>query len=421
VCTEREKFLVPLIASGERAVLNFPDHLDFGSNPTRSKTKRSFIVSNVGAKPTSFLLNTAGEFSVVPRQGELGPGETLQCSVEFQPTRQGPAVGEMEVVYESGSTATTTLYGEGHEIDVSLDMEAVAMLPTFVTRSSQKNFYLFNSSDRAVKFSWKSAGLNTDDFSSTAKRMHSLGRSLREELVGEGGEEGEDAEDELSDDSSDEDMMLTRRSTMVQRKYKRMYKDVDLDRQLFADDYYAITPLEGVVPAHGQVQFTVRFSPDHQRQFTATAYCEVEGREARLPIALSGVGCGPNVIFSYDVLDVGDTFVNTLHQYEVQLQNRGEIEAPYQLLRMDSSPFSSKFSFEPDAGVLAPGQVNATIHLLFVYSYVRNTTEGILRVHNLLMRRHLISQIQFYLEACRSNLTQFRILFRFIRRVSKSG
>lgn len=52
VCTEREKFLVPLIASGERAVLNFPDHLDFGSNPTRSKTKRSFIVSNVGAKPT---------------------------------------------------------------------------------------------------------------------------------------------------------------------------------------------------------------------------------------------------------------------------------------------------------------------------------------------------------------------------------
>lgn len=310
-----------------------------------------------------------GDFSVAPRQGTLGPGETLQCSVEFQPSRVGPSAGELEVTYENGTTATTQLYGVSHEIDVALDVGAVSMLPTFVTRSSQKNFHLVNASDRPVAFSWKSVFQDMDNQASTAKRLATLGRSLQDELGSGALDSGEEdgGAGELSDDSADEDMMLTRRATGVQRKYKRLYKDVDLDRQLFADDYYAISPLEGVVPPYGQVQFTVVFSPDHQRLFDATAYCEVEGREGRQPVALSGVGCGPNVIFSYDMLDVGDTFVNTLHQYEVTLQNRGEIEAPYGLLPPPDgcNAFADKFSFEPDAGVLAVGQVRGPHFSIF--------------------------------------------------------
>ena len=47
---------------------------------------------------------------------------------------------------------------------------------------------------------------------------------------------------------------------------------------------------------------------------------------------IKGVGVGPMAVFSYDVLDVGDTFVNAVHQYEVELMNRGEIEAEFRLV-----------------------------------------------------------------------------------------
>jgi hydrocephalus-inducing protein len=68
-------------------------------------------------------------------------------------------------------------------------------------------------------------------------------------------------------------------------------------------------------------------------------------------------------VFSYDQLDVGDTFINALHQYEVELQNRGKIEAHFSLLPSGST-FGSKFQFEPDAGILAPCSVSMQQSLL---------------------------------------------------------
>lgn len=41
-------------------------------------------------------------------------------------------------------------------------------------------------------------------------------------------------------------------------------------------------------------------------------------------------GLGPLAVFSYDVLDVGDTYAGILHQYEVELQNRGKIDVEFQ-------------------------------------------------------------------------------------------
>ena len=56
------------------------------------------------------------------------------------------------------------------------------------------------------------------------------------------------------------------------------------------------------------------------------------------------------------MLDVGDTFINATHCYEVELLNRGEIEAEYRLTP-PTSEFGRKFTFEPSAGVLSVGQV----------------------------------------------------------------
>ena len=44
---------------------------------------------------------------------------------------------------------------------------------------------------------------------------------------------------------------------------------------------------------------------------------------------MRGQGLGPAAIFSYDTLDVGHTYANTPHQYEVELQNRGKIDVEF--------------------------------------------------------------------------------------------
>ncbi len=71
-----------------------------------------------------------------------------------------------------------------------------------------------------------------------------------------------------------------------------------------------------------EAEITVIFEPDHAREYKATAYCDVGGRASRLPIQLCGTGLGPKAVFSYDLLDVGEAFINTPHKYEVELLNR---------------------------------------------------------------------------------------------------
>lgn len=67
---------------------------------------------------------------------------------------------------------------------------------------------------------------------------------------------------------------------------------------------------------------------------------------------------GPAAVFSYDVLDVGDTYCNTLHQYEVEIQNRGKIDVHY-ALTPPATDFGSMFTFEPSSGHLLGGQIQS--------------------------------------------------------------
>ena len=52
VMTEREKFIVPIRARGCRAMLDFPDQLDFGLVPVKYETEKPVIIRNIGEKTT---------------------------------------------------------------------------------------------------------------------------------------------------------------------------------------------------------------------------------------------------------------------------------------------------------------------------------------------------------------------------------
>lgn len=62
VLTEREKFVVPIRAMGCRAMLDFPDSLDFGLVPVKYETEKPVIVRNIGEKTTKWRIRVPKHF-----------------------------------------------------------------------------------------------------------------------------------------------------------------------------------------------------------------------------------------------------------------------------------------------------------------------------------------------------------------------
>ena len=48
-------------------------------------------------------------------------------------------------------------------------------------------------------------------------------------------------------------------------------------------------------------------------------YCDVIGRETRLPFRIKGEGLGPKLQFSFDSLNIENVFINSPHAYEVYM------------------------------------------------------------------------------------------------------
>ena len=71
IVTEREEFIVPIYAIGKRAMIDFPDLLDFGVCPVKYLTEKPIIIRNIGEKTTKWSLSLPSEFEVDKREGVL--------------------------------------------------------------------------------------------------------------------------------------------------------------------------------------------------------------------------------------------------------------------------------------------------------------------------------------------------------------
>lgn len=56
--TEREKFIVPIRAIGARAILDFPDQLNFSVCPVKHSTQRTLLVRNIGNREARYHIST---------------------------------------------------------------------------------------------------------------------------------------------------------------------------------------------------------------------------------------------------------------------------------------------------------------------------------------------------------------------------
>ena len=85
IVTEREKFVVPIRAVGCRAMLDFPDQLDFGLVPVKHAAEKPVMIRNIGEKTTKWKITVPPNFRISQNEGILEVGQITQVVFLFVP------------------------------------------------------------------------------------------------------------------------------------------------------------------------------------------------------------------------------------------------------------------------------------------------------------------------------------------------
>ncbi|NWV67071.1 HYDIN protein, partial [Malurus elegans] len=358
--TARERIVVPLRAVATRGNLDLPTHLDFQLCVVNCKTQKTLVVCNTGTREARFCLSTEGPFSVVPATGVLGIGNTMEVTVAFYPPRSGEHSGGLLVSYNTGER--TALRGDAKDVDIVFSTNCADFGKAFITLSWPMTVTIENRSGITASFQWKRfSSLEEDNME--RKRMHDMLTPSKEDWV-------ENLVLELEEEKQD---MYEDRIDFLQDQVQKKRAKVLQNPLLFSDDYFTIEPLVGEVGPYSSVEIKVTFLPVKSIQYRAIAYCDISGREIRVPLTIKGQGRGPWAVLSYDTLNLGKILVNTPHVYEVKLINKGPIEAPFDIISGKTN-VGKEFKFVPEQGVVAVGEAE-TIRIFFRANIARQMAE----------------------------------------------
>ncbi|CAN2389289.1 axonemal central apparatus assembly [Pristimantis euphronides] len=338
--TEREKFVVPIRAIGARAILDFPDQLSFQICPVKYNTQKTLLVRNIGNREARFELLTQRPFRVEPVSGTLDVGDSMQVVLEFQPLEVGDHTQELLIHYDTDEDVHVSLYGAAADMNVRLDKNSLTIEKTFLSLVNQRTFSVHNRSDIIVHFQWK-------EFASQQEEEQQKQRFCSDLLI----EEEEETDRFLDECSADPN--LRERLSLLSRTFHNRRKVVDSNAMLFTDTVFQIEPVEGDVWPNSSVQVTVLFKPQAAKIYQRTVYCDITGRETRLPLRIRGEGLGPKLHINFNELDIGKVFVGSTHLYEVILANQGAIDGIFSLVPVTSALVSC-FTFSPSEGIILP-------------------------------------------------------------------
>ena len=357
VVTESERFKVQVRAYASRGKLDLPSQYSFPRTPVKFKTEKVLYIRNIGIKQTSWTIAVSEPWSVVPTSGTLDQDQGIQMSLFFQPMQCARYKGEMIVSYQNGDVQCVRLLGESQTVNVSLSSKSLVLDPTFISLERQGIITLYNKSNVTIDFQWKAQPTAEDeeDEKDRLREQLRIKESVQKELL----------VTSMSSQSlkSNASMATTRELRTLSKQCKAKWNDLERGSLVFEHDYFSIEPLKGVLPAHSQRDMLVTFNPQLATTCEVGAYLDVVGRNERLPVSLKGQGIGPKCHFSYNALDLGDIFINSIHHYEVMLENTGSIHARFSL-NVATSIFADKFKFKPSHGTVPPGE-SQTIGIAF--------------------------------------------------------
>jgi len=194
VCrTERESFVIPVIAMGPRPVLDFPDDINFGTAAVKNELEKTLIVRNVGSEVAHFNLDamtfaeentadadqgTLNVFSASPSDGLVEVGQTVMVTISFTPTTATTFNGELKIEYHGQDVTQKTSYvsltGEADNVEVFLSHPNILQEPTYISLSSQKTVKVCNRSEIPVRFDWRAFHTTQDEEMERARLLAEL-------------------------------------------------------------------------------------------------------------------------------------------------------------------------------------------------------------------------------------------------------
>ncbi|XP_038004434.1 hydrocephalus-inducing protein homolog [Motacilla alba alba] len=263
VClTAKEKIIVPIRAISARAILDFPDQLDFSVCPVKCSSQKTLLVRNAGNREARFQLSTQSPFSVVPATGTLGAGDTMQVTVGFHALTNGDHFGSLccntgEEIFH------TKLHGEAVGLNVVLTTSSVEV-KTFITLSSQTTVFIENRSNITAHFQWKA--FPTEEEDNEEKRRQCRLLRLPKEVWQENLMEEKEIE-KVKGSCEDRTALL---NSMVQEEMAKVQEDP----MLFSNDFFFIEPMvklinQGAIdapfsyiPSTTDMGFCFKFAPE---------------------------------------------------------------------------------------------------------------------------------------------------------------
>ncbi|XP_070307131.1 hydrocephalus-inducing protein homolog isoform X1 [Odocoileus virginianus] len=343
--TEREKFIVPIKARGARAIIDFPDKLSFPTCPVKYSTQKTLLVRNIGNKGSVFHIKTHRPFSVEPSVGTLNVGESMQLEVDFEPQTVGNHSERLIVHYDTGEKVFISLYGAAVDMNIRLDKNSVILEKTYISLANQRTVTIHNHSNIIAHFQWKIFATQEEEDQEKYRICDDLSKKEKSET-------DEFLEECIIDPS------LRQRLSILSRTFENQRKLVQADSMLFLNTIFTVEPLEGDVWPNSSAEITVYFNPREAKLYQQTVYCDISGREIRLPLRIKGEGIGPKIHFNFELLDIGKVFVGSVHCYEAVLSNKGSIDALFNVIP-PVSPLGACFVFSPKEGIIEPSGVQA--------------------------------------------------------------
>jgi hydrocephalus-inducing protein len=415
IVTEREKFVVPIFAIGKKALLEFPDIINFGNEcPVKYSSEKAVILHNRGEKSTKWELRLPENFTASKVEGVLDAFSTEQLLVRFYPLQKRNYDVRGSLLYD-GEEAEFVLRGNAINGEVYLSQDRVSIDETYISLESKQTFKILNRSSVKIDFEWRAFSSEREEQEKKEFLLNQLNveedekRRIINEMIDlednidnlddmHMGMNGMQHAQSLADFSENEKALVAKKrrraELMLERKYKGIRKAVDEDRLAFEDEIFSIQPISGSIWPNSEMTITVVFKPRSALKYCNTAYCNISCSDERLLLNLEGEGLGPKAFLSTNVLSIGDIFVNDRQTFNIYIENRGEIPANFFLV-INPTDTSRVIEFDIENGILAVGQ-RMNITLTFQHHRVgefqemfRWRLEGSTEILTLLVRGHV--------------------------------
>ncbi len=348
-------------------MIDFPDILDFCNCPVKYITEKPVIIRNLGEKTTKWFLKLPGGFDSNKKEGVLEYGKNEQIVINFYPMEAKTYKNEILLSYD-GLEAYVQIMGVAHNGNVYLSKSFIQMDDAYIGLQTQQTLQIINKSNVKVDFQWRAFATEKEEQEKKNKIRVQLDQEeaeekmlLKEIVSNEVVQEEIEIEDQ--DDSEEEErdekaLMLKRQKKaelLLARKYKNIRKAIEDDLLLFQDDIFNIEPQNGQIWPNSEMTVTVTFLPQGALHYSCTSFCNISCSADRLPLHLSGEGIGPKAYLSMVERSLGDVFVTQNKSIDIIIENKGEIEAKFELLP-NETPFGKMFHFELEKGTLGVGE-----------------------------------------------------------------